>query len=248
MKVPRDQEYHDHGSRWRFTTRAGFEGAEGISRPPYEQFNLGLNVGDDPLAVQVNRSVLTREIGAEPQLLAFMSQVHGTNIAEINGPTPEPVPYTDGMVSATPGVGLAVLVADCVPVMAQDPERGVIGVAHAGRLGAAAGIVPALVDRMVSLGAHAPDLQVVLGPAICGRCYEVPAAMRDAVEAQLPGSACETAQGTAGLDLRIGLARQLRALGVGAVEIDERCTREDPDLFSHRRSSPTGRFAGVIRL
>jgi polyphenol oxidase len=90
-------------------------------------------------------------------------------------------------------------------------------------------------------------LEVLVGPAICGKCYEVPVEMRDEVETRLPGSACITADGTAGLDLRAGIVRQLRDLGVGTIELDERCTREDPELFSHRREAPTGRFAAVIR-
>ena len=87
---------------------------------------------------------------------------------------------------------------------------------------------------------------MLLGPAICGRCYEVPAAMRDEVEAALPGSAAVTHRGTPGLDLRAGLARQLRGAGVAGVAVDPRCTAEDPDLFSHRRDGTTGRQAGLI--
>ncbi len=177
-----------------------------------------------------------------------MGQVHGVDIAEVVGPMSSPIPDTDGMVTAAPGVGLAVLVADCVPVLAADRAAGVIGVAHAGRLGAAGGIVPALMARMAGLGASVESLEVFVGPAICGLCYEVPSQMRDEVEERLPGSACVTSAGTAGLDLRAGIVRQLGTSGVAAVELDRRCTREDPDLFSHRRSAPTGRFAAVIRL
>lgn len=235
------------GPPGQFTGRAGFGRRVGISGAPYDRFNIGYGIGDDPEAVRANRSALTAELGLEADHLIFMSQVHGINVAHLFGAQSDAVVATDAMVTATPGLGLAVLVADCVPVIARDGRAGVIGVAHAGRLGAAAGIVPALIDAMVELGARFVDLEIVLGPAICGRCYEVPAAMRDEVDAQLPGSACETIDGTPGLDLRAGLARQLRALGVGIVEIDKRCTREDPDLFSHRGSAPTGRFAGVIR-
>ena len=229
-----------------FTGRRGPVGP-GESKPGYESFNLGFNVGDDPVAVVANRSELARRIGLSPTHLVFMGQVHGTTVVHVTGPRPDAVAGTDAMVTATPGLALAVLVADCVPLLLRDPRAGVIGVAHAGRRGAAAGIVPVVIDRMIGLGAGVVDLEVVLGPAICGRCYEVPEAMRDEVDAQLPGSACVTSDGTAGLDLRAGLIRQLRGLGVGSVVVDERCTREDPDLFSHRGSAPTGRFAGVIR-
>lgn len=232
------------------TTRHGLDAASamGLSQPPYESFNLGAGVGDDPDAVRANRSALAGRLGLASDQLVWMSQVHGTTIVEVRGPSVRPMQGTDGMVNATSGIALAVLAADCVPVLAADRAAGVIGVAHAGRLGAAAGIVPALVDRMIGLGAHAADTQILIGPAICGRCYEVPPQMRDEVESQLPGSACETEKGTAGLDLRAGIARQLRAAGVVLVEVDKRCTREDPELFSHRRSAPTGRFAGVVRL
>jgi YfiH family protein len=241
---------HDHHARppGEFTGRAGFGRATGISVGPYRSFNLGYDIGDDPEAVRANRCTLTAELGLEPDHLVFMSQVHGTNVVHVTGSQATAVPETDAMVTATPGLGLAVMVADCVPVLARDERTGVIGVAHAGRLGAAAGIVPALIAAMVDLDARPDDLQVLLGPAICGRCYEVPAPMCREVDAQLPGSACVTAEGTAGLDLRAGLTRQLQGLGIFAVRVDGRCTKDDPDLFSHRGSAPTGRFAGVVRL
>jgi copper oxidase (laccase) domain-containing protein len=99
---------------------------------------------------------------------------------------------------------------------------------------------------MEGLGADRSRIEVLLGPAICGRCYEVPAAMRDEVEAALPGSACVTRAGTPGIDLHAGLRAQLAAAGVGAVAADTRCTREEPALYSYRRDPVTGRLAGLI--
>jgi len=131
-------------------------------------------------------------------------------------------------------------------MLAGDPAAGVIAAVHAGRRGAAGGIGLRMIAAMVEAGASVASIGVLLGPAICGRCYEVPAAMRDEVEAALPGSACRTDRGTPGLDLRAGLARQLRAAGVAGVAVDPRCTYTDPELFSHRRGAPTGRFAGLI--
>ncbi len=231
------------------TNRRGPENAKqaGTSVPPYEWFNLGAGSGDDPAAVAANRAALAAHLELAPDHLVWMSQVHGAVVAEVTGPSADPIPGTDAMVTKAPGIALAVLVADCVPVLAADARAGVHGVAHAGRVGAAAGVVPAMLDRMVLLGAQMSDIAVLLGPAICGQCYEVPPAMRDDVEAALPGSACITERGTPGLDLRAGIRRQLSAAGIGSVESDERCTREDPQLFSHRRSAPTGRFAGVVR-
>src|SRR4051794_26149636 len=218
-----------------FTDRHGFGRAVGRSAPPFDAFNLGVGVPDDPGSVQGNRSRLAAELGVDQAHLVFMNQVHGCTVTEVTGPTSGAVPRTDAMVCAASDIALAVLVADCVPVLAADWSAGVIGAAHAGRLGAAAGIVPALVARMVDLGAAVERMEVLLGPAICGRCYEVPQEMRADVDTRLPGSACVTSDGTPGLDLRAGIVRQLRELGVGTVAVDNRCTREDPDLFSHRR-------------
>jgi len=107
-------------------------------------------------------------------------------------------------------------------------------------------VVRQAVEAMLSLGAHEPDISVLLGPAVSGRNYEVPAAMADEVEAALPGSRTTTSRGTPGLDLRAGIACQLKALGVSAIDIDPRCTVEDVNLFSHRRGAPTGRLASVV--
>jgi len=101
---------------------------------------------------------------------------------------------------------------------------------------------------MIAAGAAVENIEVWLGPAICGACYEVPAGMRDEVDDALPGAACRTDRGTPGLDLRAGLARQFREAGVATVLVDPRCTCGDPQLFSHRRGAPTGRLAGLIWL
>jgi YfiH family protein len=223
-----------------FTDRKG-----GASAPPFAAFNLGAHVGDDPAAVAANRAALAVAHGLDG--IAWMDQVHSATVTVVDAAGRHPVPATDGMVTTTPGLGLAVLVADCVPILAADPVRGVVGVAHAGRVGAAAGIALRLVETMESLGAVRADLEVVLGPSICGRCYEVPAAMQDIVARELPGSACRTRWGTAGLDLPAGIRTQLADVGV-TVSAGAACTLETPSLFSHRREAPTGRQAGLIWL
>jgi YfiH family protein len=223
------------------TSRSG-----GVSKPPYESFNLGAHVGDDPAAVAANRGRLARAAKLEPDRLVWMQQVHGAAVATVDGPRPEPVPETDALVTATPGLALVVLVADCVPVLLAAPAA--VAAVHAGRAGAAAGVVPAAVAAWVAAGADLAASDALLGPAVCGACYEVPAAMRDEVEAALPGSATTTRGGTPGLDLRAGLARQLTGLGVARVVLDPRCTAEDPTLFSHRRDGTTGRQAGLVWL
>ncbi len=111
--------------------------------------------------------------------------------------------------------------------------------------GPAAGIARRAIEVMVATGARPDRIDALLGPAICGRCYEVPEEMQADVEGALPGSACRTAAGTTGLDLRAGLSRQLAESGVGRVVLDPRCTAEDPSLFSYRRDGVTGRQAGI---
>ncbi len=225
------------------TTRAG-----GRSIGVFDSFNLSAGVADDPAAVAANRARLSAELGVP---VAFLDQIHGNRVATVTAvpaPGDSDVDGTDAAVTALTGVGLAVLAADCVPLLLADPGAGVIGAAHAGRVGAAAGIVPATVAAMEALGARAGNVEVLLGPAVCGACYEVPIAMRTQVEARLPGSAVRTRRGTPGLDLRAGMAQQLAALGVGRVDTDPRCTLEDRTLYSHRRNAPTGRHAAIIWL
>ncbi|EON31712.1 hypothetical protein GTC6_16330 [Gordonia terrae C-6] len=223
------------------TTRAG-----GVSVSPYESFNLGDHVGDDPEAVAANRIRLAEQIGVDSGSVVWMEQIHSRNVTVVDGPVAEPVPATDALVTTTPGLALAVLSADCVPVLLSDDEAGVIAGVHAGRVGARIGIVPATLRAMVELGARVESIGAFLGPAASGDHYEVPPAMQADVEKHLPGSAVRTKKGTTGLDLRAGLRRQLLDAGVGGVAVDPRCTISDPSLFSHRRGAPTGRLASVI--
>jgi len=133
-------------------------------------------------------------------------------------------------------------------VLLADPAAGLVGAAHAGRQGMAAGVVPELVDAMVQAGADPRRMRALIGPMICGGCYEVPAQMRDDVAALVPGSACSTRMGTPGIDIRAGVRAQLTGAGITGVADDDRCTAESDDLYSYRRDGSTGRFAGVIWL
>ncbi len=223
------------------TTRAG-----GVSKPPFDTFNLGDHVGDDPEAVRANRARLIAATGLPADRVVWMNQVHGTRIEVVDGPPGDPLPDTDGVVTATPRLALAVVTADCVPVLLADARAGVIGAVHAGRVGAQHGVVARAVEVMLGLGAQTGDISALLGPAVSGANYEVPAAMAVEVEAALPGSRTTTAKGTPGLDLRAGIAAQLRDLGVTSIEVDPRCTVADPTLFSHRRAAPTGRLASLV--
>jgi len=221
------------------TTRRG-----GVSRPPYDTFNLGDHVGDAPAAVAANRKRLADTIGADG--VVWMNQVHSDRVVVVDGDPGATVDDTDALVTTTPRLALAVLSADCVPVLLADARAGVIGAAHAGRVGAQLGIVARTVEQMVALGASPDDISVLLGPAVSGRHYEVPAIMADEVEAALPGCRTTTEKGTPGLDIRAGIARQLTTLGITTIDIDPRCTVEDRALFSHRRDAPTGRLASLV--
>jgi polyphenol oxidase len=166
-------------------------------------------------------------------------------VAVVDGPRSSPVEATDALVTSRPGLGIATLVADCVPVLLGDPLAGVVAAVHAGRVGARIGVLVETLAVMEKVGAKVGRIEVLLGPAVCGQCYEVPPAMQADVAAHLPGSACRTRSGTTGLDLRAGLWEQLAAAGVAKIGIDPRCTVEDRSLFSHRREGTTGRLAAI---
>ena len=228
-----------------FTCRAG-----GVSTAPYDSLNLGGAVGDDAAAVLDNRRRAAAALGVDAARTVWMRQVHGADVSFVTAPVPhgtDPDPI-DAIVTTVPGLALAVLVADCAPVLLADPAAGVVGAAHSGRPGTAAGVVPALVKRMCERGADPARMTAAIGPAACGGCYEVPAAMRDEVAAVVPAAYAITSKGTPGLDISAGIAAQLAASGVTDVRVDPRCTLETPGLFSYRRDGRTGRFAGYVWL
>jgi YfiH family protein len=223
------------------TTRAG-----GASHPPFDTFNLGDHVGDDPAAVKANRARLAEAIGLGPDGIVWMNQVHGDRVVAVHGPVVGAIDDADGLVTSNRRLALAVVTADCVPVLMSDARAGVVAAVHAGRVGAQKGVVARAVEAMVREGARIEDVSVLLGPAVSGRNYEVPDAMADDVEAAVPGSRTTTARGTAGLDLRAGIVGQLKGLGITSVAVDPRCTVDDDQLFSHRRGAPTGRLASLV--
>lgn len=176
-------------------------------------------------------------------------QVHGTTVLAV-GPDSDAAgcaaTSADALVTTTRGVGLAVRVADCLPVLLADPAAGVVAAAHAGRVGLAAGVLPATVERMRELGAD--RLTAWIGPHICAGCYEVPGAMRAEVAAGLPGAWATTTWGTPALDLGGAATVQLEAAGCRVVRVDP-CTRETPGLHSYRRDgAASGRQAGIVWL
>lgn len=222
------------------TGRAG-----GYSTGPFAGLNLGQGLGDDPRAVRRNRDRVAAAAGVGTGRLLFARQVHGTGVAVVTGPWAGAPAEADALVTRTPGLVLGVLVADCVPVLLHAPDEGVVAVAHAGRRGMVDGIVPATVAAMRALGAT--TLLATLGPSICARCYEVPAALRAQVAARQPVAASVTWRATPSVDVAAGVLEQLAPV-CREVEQVPGCTFERHDLFSYRRERTTGRFAALVWL
>jgi polyphenol oxidase len=219
-----------------FTDRLG-----GVSAAPYDSLNLGDHVDDHPQSVVRNRALIASEISTNA--LVFMSQVHGTHVERIDALGHLPNEACDAMVTDTLAA-LAVLVADCVPVLLADDVAGVVGVAHVGRRGLRDGVLAATFREMHAAGAT--DIAARVGPCICAGCYEVGSAVRDEVSAAVPRAAATTRAGTPAIDLRAGVASVLAAWEVDDVEHVEACTAEDPRLYSYRRDGVTGRLAGAV--
>jgi YfiH family protein len=230
---------HTGPVQWGFTDREG-----GVSAGAFDSLNLGGHVGDNPDAVEENRERVAKSVGVQRDHLLFMQQCHGSDVQIVDGAWgPEGPPPADGMVTAKPGLALAVLVADCTPVLLADPAAGVVGAVHAGRPGMMSRIVETAVRQMRGLGAR--DISAVVGPSVCGRCYEVPQEMSAAAAAVSPESSARSWTGTPAIDVATGVVAQLVAEGV-AVQWVPGCAREDERLFSYRRDGRTGRFAGVV--
>jgi YfiH family protein len=228
------------GVDWGFTSTRG-----GSSVGDFASLNLGGHVGDDPSAVESNRRRLASALDVQRDHLLFMSQCHGSEIALVDGPWRGEPPAVDALMTTSTDLALAVLVADCTPVLLVDRVAGVAAAVHAGRPGMMTGIVGRAVDAMTDLGAR--SISALVGPSVCGRCYEVPEAMRLQAAKVSPVAAAISWQGTPAIDVAAGVVDQLRARSV-AVQWIPGCSRESEELFSYRRQRRTGRFAGVVRL
>ncbi|WP_405521267.1 peptidoglycan editing factor PgeF [Streptomyces canus] len=232
------------GAHFAFTDRWG-----GVSAAPYEELNLGGAVGDDPEAVGTNRELAAKSLGIDPDRVVWMNQVHGADAVVVSEPWGErPVPQVDAIVTAERGLALAVLTADCTPVLLADPVAGIAAAAHAGRPGMVAGVVPAALRAMTELGADPARIVARTGPAVCGKCYEVPEEMRADVAAVEPAAHGETSWGTPSVDVTAGVHAQLDRLGVRDRQQSPVCTLESDDHFSYRRDRTTGRLAGYVWL
>ena len=210
-----------------------------MSAGDHAGLNLARHVGDEERSVERNRALLAAELGAP---VVFVDQVHSAEV-HVLPPTGEvPVRTADAMVTDRRDVALAIMVADCLPVLLSDPVAGVVAAAHAG-------VMQQTIAAMTELGARPEQLEASIGPSICGACYEVPAALREEAAALLPATWAHTSWGTPSLDLRAGAAAVLEAAGVprASVDAEHPCTLEDERFYSYRRHPRTGRFAGVVR-
>ena len=222
------------------TTRSG-----GVSTGAYAGLNLGERVGDDPECVARNRSILRACLPAEPR---WMRQVHGTAVIEAEGAPMEVKAEVeaDAAVARMPRQVCAVLTADCLPVLLCDRSGSVVGIAHSGWRGLAAGIIDGVVRAM---SAPPGNLMAYLGPGIGPRAYEVGGEVREAFVRQDAQAAAAFAPRPGGKYLAdlYALARQrLAAAGVGEVHGGGFCTWSEARFFSFRRDRNTGRMASLI--
>jgi YfiH family protein len=250
MLLTADSLHLPHG----FFTRHG-----GLSAGPYASLNCSLSGGDDRAAVLQNRARAARAIGASPERLVGLMQVHGADVVEVAEPWPTGQgPRADAMVTTRPDIALGVITADCAPILIADTGAGVVGAAHAGWRGAVAGVIEATVCAMTRLGGNPATMVAAIGPCIGQASYEVGADLRDAVLTRDPGHARFFAPGRRPLrwqfDLSGYCAARLAAAGAGSVAVLGVDTAADPErFFSYRRQTlagggPVGHQISIIAL
>jgi len=235
-----------------FFTRRG-----GASSGIFAGLNCGQGSSDQAEIVAINRARAAEAMGLTANDLAMVHQVHSATVLQVTAPNEPPRPRADGMVTATPGLGLAILTADCQPVLFADPDAQVIGAAHAGWKGTLAGVLEATVEAMEKLGADRSNISAVIGPSISQPAYEVGGEFEDRFRQDDPEAVPFFAPGTDGhfhFDLTgYGLLRLKRA-GVGHAQATGLCTYLDPDRFfsyrraTHRLEADYGRLISIIRL
>ncbi|MEM9708702.1 MAG: peptidoglycan editing factor PgeF [Pseudomonadota bacterium] len=238
--------------------RHGFFGrAGGASSGVFDGLNCGVGSSDQAEAVQINRGRVAEAMGVGARDLVTVHQIHSPVVVTLDGPLEGHRPEADAMVTATPGQALAILTADCQPVLFADPEARVVGAAHAGWRGALDGVLEATLDAMEALGADRSRAHAVIGPSISQRAYEVGPEFVDRFLASDPDYARFFAGGDGGraqFDLPgFGLHR-LREAGVGDAAWTRHCTYSEPNRFFsyrrsvHRKEADYGRLISAIRL
>ena len=234
-----------------FFTRKG-----GASSGIFAGLNCGPGSSDQAEVVAINRARVADAMGVGHDHLISIHQVHSADVVHVTSPMADR-PRADGMVTATPGIALGVLTADCQPVLFADRDAGVIGAAHAGWRGTRDGVLEATVEAMVALGARRERIAAVIGPTISQSAYEVGPEFFESFTDDDRDSARFFIAGQNGrylFDLpAMGLAR-LRAAGVGHAEWTRHCTYRDSErFFSYRRTTHAGeadygRLISTIRL
>lgn len=219
--------------KYRFTNRTG-----GASTGAFASANLGFHVGDDPNHVAGNRARLFEEFGP----VAFMTQVHGDRVVVVEDIS-DVDPKADALVTGIQGITLAVQVADCIPLLLISSQS--VAAVHVGRKGLVNGVTLRALEAMRDLGAS--DIRAVIGPAICGVCYEVSEEIFMEVTALHPAAAAKSMRGNHALDLPAALVKVLAGQNI-PVQTQGGCTVESTDLFSYRRDGVTGRQAGLVWL
>ena len=234
-----------------FFTRKG-----GASSGIFAGLNCGAGSSDQSEIVAINRARVAEAMGVELPGLINMNQVHSADVVPVTGPLAER-PRADALVTATPGLALAVLTADCQPVLFADRKARIIGAAHAGWRGAFDGVLEATLDAMEGLGARRADIAAVIGPTISQAAYEVGPEFFETFTGEDRDNARFFANGRGDrmlFDLPAYGLHRLRAAGVGQAEWTGHCTYRDPErFFSYRRSTHAGeadygRLISVIRL
>ncbi|MBU0642817.1 MAG: peptidoglycan editing factor PgeF [Alphaproteobacteria bacterium] len=235
-----------------FFTRKG-----GASSGVFEGLNCGLGSTDQSDIVKINRARVAKAMDLTPDQLCAAHQIHSADVAIVTGPQSGDAPKADALVTNQPGLALVILTADCQPVLFADRDTGVIGAAHAGWKGAAAGVLEATIEAMETLGAKREAITAVIGPSISQRAYEVGPEFFEDFYAENPIYARFFTNGTGDrylFDLpAFGLYR-LREAGVGHAEWTRHCTYFDPSRFYsyrrsvHRKEADYGRLISVIRL
>ncbi len=217
-----------------FTDRTG-----GNSTGAFLSNNLATHVGDDHATAVANRAHLERDLGLPIQ---FMDQVHGDVVVHV-GSEVVPAPSADALLTQEKGIGLAVMVADCIPLLLSNSKS--VAAVHVGRKGLMNEIAMAAIREMRVIDSS--EITAIVGPSICGECYEVSQDVFDEVSAKFPLAASRTREGGFALDLSRALIEQLLETGVQVLD-EGRCTVEDKNLYSYRRDGVTGRQVGVIWL
>lgn len=229
----------------------------GASSGIFSGLNCGTGSSDLSGAVALNRSRVAEAMGVELDALVGVHQVHSPHVITVDNPIAGEKPRADAIVTATPGLALTILTADCQPVLFADPQAKVIGAAHAGWRGALDGVLEATLDAMEALGAHREDITAVIGPTISQRAYEVGPEFLDDFLLDSQDNARFFANGQ-GDRMHFNLPafglHKLRQAGVGQAEWTRHCTYSDPDKFySYRRTTHAGeadygRLISAIRL